>query len=72
MSCYYTIVNRAAVLEQIRTTRETLSKLLLALLESSEADKLLTHLYGGAKAVQISVRATKQGNKAIERNVIAS
>ena len=37
-------MNRAAVIEQIKATQETLSKLLV-LLESSEADKFVAHLY---------------------------
>jgi hypothetical protein len=38
----YTIVNSAAVIEQLKQTREALEKL-LALLESSQSDKFATH-----------------------------
>ena len=41
-------MNRAAVIEQITATQEMLNKL-LALLESSEADKFITHLYQARK-----------------------
>jgi hypothetical protein len=35
-------MNRAAVIEQLKATQETLSKL-LALLQSSEADRFVAH-----------------------------
>jgi hypothetical protein len=41
-------MNRAAVIEQIKATQETLSKL-LALLESSEADNFVAQLYQARK-----------------------
>jgi len=37
-------MNRAAVIEQLKQTQETLAKL-LALLEAGEADKFAAHLY---------------------------
>ena len=37
-------MNRAAVIEQLKQTREILAKV-LALLESSEADKFVAHLF---------------------------
>jgi hypothetical protein len=37
-------MNRAAVIDQIKVTQETLNKL-QALLQSSEADKFVAHLY---------------------------
>jgi hypothetical protein len=36
-------MNRGAVIEQVKATQETLNKL-LALLESSEADRFVAHL----------------------------
>jgi hypothetical protein len=44
ISCYYTIMKRGAVIDQLKATQETLAKL-LALLESSEADQFVAHLY---------------------------
>jgi hypothetical protein len=41
-------MDREAVIEQIRATQETLNKL-LALVESSEADKFVAHLYQARK-----------------------
>jgi hypothetical protein len=37
-------MNRAAVIEQLKATRESLDKL-LALVESSEADRFAAHIY---------------------------
>jgi hypothetical protein len=54
-------MNRAAVIEQIKATQVTLSKL-LALLQSSEADKFVAHL-PGAEAVSPSLRAPEQGEQ---------
>ena len=65
------VMNRAAVIEQIRATQEMLNKL-LALLESSEADKLITHLYQARKQYRLVCERPNKGNKAIEREVISS
>jgi hypothetical protein len=64
-------MNRAAVIEQIRATQETLNKL-LALLESSEADKFVAHLYEARKQYRLVCERPNKGNKAVERNVISS
>jgi hypothetical protein len=50
-----------AVIEEQKTTRETLDEL-LALLESSEADKFVAHLYQ-VRAVQASLQTAKQGQQ---------
>jgi hypothetical protein len=64
-------MNRAAVIEQLRATQETLSKL-LALLESTQADKFVAHLYQARKQYRIVCERPNKGNKAIERETIAS
>jgi hypothetical protein len=70
-SRYYTITNRAAVIEQLKATQETLNKL-LTLLESSEADKFVAHLYQARKHCRLVCERRNKGNKAIEREIIAS
>jgi hypothetical protein len=64
-------MNRVAVIEQLRATQETLSKL-LALLESGEAHKFVAHLYQARKHYRLVCGRPNKGNKAIERNAIAS
>jgi hypothetical protein len=64
-------MNRAAVIEQIKATQETLSKL-LALLESSEADKFVAHLYQARKQYRRVCERPNKGNKAIDREIIAN
>jgi hypothetical protein len=64
-------MNRAAVIEQLKTTRQTLDKL-LTLLESSEADKFVAHLYQARKHYRLICERPNKGNKVIEREVLAS
>lgn len=64
-------MNRAAMIEQLKQTRETLDKLLV-LFEASEADKFVAHLYQARKHYRLVCDRPNKGNKAIERNVIAS
>jgi hypothetical protein len=64
-------MNRAAVIEQIKATQETVSKL-PALLESSEADKFVAHLYQARKQYRLICERPNKGNKAIEREIIAN
>jgi hypothetical protein len=64
-------MNRAAIIEQIKATQDTLNKL-LALLQSSEADKFVGHLYQARKQYRQVCERPNKGNKAIERVVIAS
>ena len=64
-------MNRAALIEQLKVTQETLGKL-LALLESSEADKFVAHLYQARKQYRLVCERPNKGNKAIEREVISS
>jgi hypothetical protein len=63
----YTLMNCAAVIEHIKTTQETLSKL-LALLESSEADRFVAHLYQARKHYRLICKRPNKGSKTIERN----
>ena len=64
-------MNRAAVIEQLKTTRQTLDKL-LTLLESSEADKFVAHLYQARKHYRLICERPNKGSKVIEREVLAS
>jgi hypothetical protein len=64
-------MKRAAVIEQVRTTQETLTKL-LALLESSAVDKFVARLYQARKKYRLVCERPNKGNKAIEREVLAS
>jgi hypothetical protein len=64
-------MNRAAVIEQLKTTRQTLDKL-LTLLESSEADKFVAHLYQARKHYRLICERPNKGNKAVEREILSS
>ena len=68
LSCYYTIMHRQAVIEQLQQTRETLDKL-LAMLESSEHDKFVAHLYQARREYR---HVSERAGKAIERSVIST
>jgi hypothetical protein len=71
ISCYYTIMNRAAFIEKLTEVQQTVGQL-LAELQASEQDKFAAHLYQARREFRhISDRPNK-GNKAIEREVIAS
>ena len=54
-------MNRAAVIEKLKATQETL----LALLESSEADRFAAHIYVSLR--NTDTPATKQANQASNR-----
>jgi hypothetical protein len=58
-------VNRAAVIEQVKQTQETLAKL-LALLEAGEGDKFAAHLYESRRQYRRTSERPNKGNKAIE------
>ena len=45
---------------------------LLTLLESSEADKFVAHLYQARKQYRLICERPNKGNKAIEREIIAT
>jgi hypothetical protein len=55
----------------LKATQETLNKL-VALLQSSEADKFVAQLYQARSQYRLVCERPNKGNKAIERNVIAS
>jgi cell division protein FtsB len=59
------------VIEQLKQTQEILVKL-LALLEASEADKFVAHLYHSRRQYRRTSERPNKGNKAIEREVISS
>jgi hypothetical protein len=54
-----TIMNRAAVIEQLKQTQEMLARL-LALLEAGEGDKFAAHLYQSRREYRRTLRATEQ------------
>jgi hypothetical protein len=56
---------------KLKATQETISKL-LALLESSAADKFVGHLYQARKQYRAVCERPNKGNKAVERNVISA
>jgi prephenate dehydrogenase len=60
VSCNITMMNRAAVIEQLKQTQEMLAKL-LALLEAGEADKFAAHVYQSRRQYRCTLRATEQG-----------
>jgi hypothetical protein len=64
-------MNRDVVIEQLKTTKEILSKL-LALFESGEADKFVAHLYQARRQYRRVSERPNKGTKAIEREVISS
>ena len=64
-------MNRTAVIEQLKQTQEMLAKL-LALLEAGDADKFAAHLYQARKQYRLVCERPNNGNKAIEREIIAS
>jgi hypothetical protein len=64
-------MNRAAVIEQLKATQETLNRL-LALLESGEAGKFVAHLYQARKQYRLVCERPNKGNKAVERTVLSS
>ena len=71
VSCNITIVNRAAVIEQLKQTQEMLAEL-LALLEAGEADKFAAHLYQSRLQYRRTSERPNKGNKTVERTVLAS
>jgi hypothetical protein len=64
-------MNRTALVEQLKATQDTIGKL-LTLLESSEPDKFVAHLYQARKQYRLVCERPNKGNKAIEREVISS
>jgi hypothetical protein len=64
-------MNRAAVIEQLKQTQDTLARL-LALLEAGEADRFAAHLYPSRRQYRRTSERPDKGNKAIEREVLSS
>jgi hypothetical protein len=62
-------MNRTVVIEQLRTTQQTLEKL-LALLEACEQDRLESHLYRSRQEYRSVCQRAGKGNKQIERCAI--
>ena len=64
-------MNRAAVIEQVKATQQTLEKL-LALLESGERDRFGSHLYRSRREYRLVCERAGKGGKQIERCVIST
>ena len=58
-------------MEQIRSTQQTLEKL-LALLEANGQDRFVSHLYGSRREYRSVCERAGKGGKQIERCVIAT
>jgi hypothetical protein len=65
------INDRAALIEQLRATQQTLEKL-LALLEASEQERFASHLYRSRHEYRLVCQRAGKGNKQIERSVIST
>ncbi len=68
---YYTIMNPAAVIEQLKETQQTLANL-LALLESGERDRFAAHLYQSRREYRLVYERGGKGGKQIERCIIST
>ena len=64
-------MNRATFIEKLIEVQRTVEQL-LAQLQSSEADQFVAHLYQARKQYRLVCERPNKGNKAVERNVIAS
>ena len=66
-------MNRAALIDQIQQTRETLEKL-LTLLQSApvERDRFVSHLYQSRRAYRRACETTGRSGKQIERCIIST
>jgi orotidine-5'-phosphate decarboxylase len=64
-------MNRATFIEKLTDIQRTVEQL-LAQLQSSAADKFVGHLYQARKQYRLVCERPNKGNKAIEREIIAS
>jgi hypothetical protein len=64
-------MNRAAVIEQLKETQQTLEKL-LALLESGDRDRFATHLCQARREYRLVCDRAGKGGKQIERCLIST
>jgi hypothetical protein len=64
-------MNRATFLEKLSEVQQTVGQLLTQL-KASEHDKFIAHLYQARKQYRLVCERPNKGNKAVERNVIAS
>ena len=64
-------MNRATVVLQIKTTQQTLERL-LALLESSEQDRFALHIYQSRRDYREACDSAGKSGKQIERSLIAT
>ena len=67
----FTIMYRAAVIEKLKATQETLNKL-LALLESSEADRFAAHIYVSLREYRHACDQAGKSGKQIERCILST
>ena len=68
LSCYYTIMNRAAVIEQLKATQSDAQQAAGAV----TIQKFVAHPYQARKQYRLVCERPNKGNKAIEREVISS
>ena len=64
-------MNRATFIEKLTEVQRTVEQL-LAQLQSSEADTFVAHLYQARKQYRLVCERPNKGNKAIDREIIAS
>ena len=64
-------MNRATFIETLAEVQRNVQQL-LDQLQASEADKFVGHLYHARRQYRLVCERPNKGNKAIERNVIAS
>jgi hypothetical protein len=64
-------MNRATFIGKLTEVQRTVEQL-LAQLQASEHDKFVAHLYQARKQYRLVCERPNKGNKAIEREVIAS
>ena len=65
------MMNRAAVIEQLKQTQDMLGRL-LALLQDGESDKFTAHVYHSRRQYRRVSEPPNKGNKATERETISS
>jgi hypothetical protein len=65
------IMNRAAVVQQLKATQEKLNKL-LTLLESSEADRFAAHIYASRREYRHACDHAGKSGKQIERSILST
>ncbi len=71
ISCYYTIMNRAAFIEKLTEIQRTVEGL-LAQLQASEHDAFAAHLYQSRREYRLACDSSGKSGKQIERCLIST